>query len=85
MYVMVHVYGGLHMSDIDNINCMMCLAHIVDGAPHEGPVYQEAGVVHATAYKGYHVHALVCTLVYDSGYYKKWHGFDAKWVKVVYE
>lgn len=56
------------MSDVDNVNCMMCLAHIVDGAPHEGHVYIEHGVVHATAFAQFDGsrwrRALVCTLAH---------------------
>lgn len=64
-----------------DVNCMMCLAHIVDGAPHEGEVYIEHGVIHATEYNvNRSSRALVCTLKPDKLQLSGWHGYEAKWV-----
>lgn len=64
------------------VNCMVCLAHIIDGAPHVGPIYNEQGIVHATALWTWDGRsALVCTLIYVGFTETGWSGYYARWVK----
>lgn len=82
------MHGGLNMSDVDNVNCMMCLAHIVDGAPHDGPTYIEDRIVHATTVdkiyrnrKEFRGFAIVCTISYSLLFSNWCSGINTRWAQ----
>lgn len=76
--------GSVKMSAVDNIDCMMCIAHLVAGAPSTGEVFVRDGITHSTSRYTYSCiiqDALTCELYYHSpGIF--WSFIDVKtWVK----